>query len=114
MPARLRGLDQPYKLLIREHTPLVSAFRPRLGLDVVAPQVGQRVLEATVGDQPLDPERVYRVITIDYLATGGDGQEAFPEGTNVAYGDGEVWAVADYVRDHSPVDAKVEGRIVQR
>jgi 5'-nucleotidase/UDP-sugar diphosphatase len=76
--------------------------------------VGQRVLEATVGDQPLDPERVYRVVTIDYLATGGDGQEAFLEGTNVAYGDGEVWAVADYVRDHSPVDAKVEGRIVQR
>jgi 5'-nucleotidase/UDP-sugar diphosphatase len=76
--------------------------------------VGQRVLEATVGGQPLDPERVYRVVTIDYLASGGDGQVAFMEGTNVAYGDGEVWAVADYVRDHSPVDAKVEGRIVQR
>jgi 2',3'-cyclic-nucleotide 2'-phosphodiesterase (5'-nucleotidase family) len=76
--------------------------------------VGQRVLEATVGGQPLDPERDYRVVTIDYLASGGDGQEAFLEGTNVAYGDGEVWAVADYVREHSPVDAKVEGRIVQR
>jgi 2',3'-cyclic-nucleotide 2'-phosphodiesterase (5'-nucleotidase family) len=76
--------------------------------------VGQRVLEATVGGQPLDPERVYRVVTIDYLATGGDGQEAFLDGTNVAYGDGEVWAVADYLDDHSPVDPKVEGRIVQR
>mgnify|MGYP001823750129 CR=1 FL=1 len=76
--------------------------------------VGQRVLEATVGGRPLDPERNYRVVTIDYLASGGDGQEAFLDGTNVAYGDGEVWAVADYVRKHSPVDAKVEGRIVQR
>jgi 5'-nucleotidase/UDP-sugar diphosphatase len=76
--------------------------------------VGQRILEATVGGQPLDPERIYRVVTIDYLATGGDGQEVFLGGTNVAYGDGEVWAVADYVRDHSPVDANVEGRIVQR
>jgi hypothetical protein len=54
------------------------------------------------------------VVTIDYLASGGDGQEAFLDGTNVAYGDGEVWAVADYVRKHSPVDAKVEGRIAQR
>ena len=34
---------------------------------------GQRVLEATVGGEPLDPARVYRVVTIDYLAGGGDG-----------------------------------------
>jgi 2',3'-cyclic-nucleotide 2'-phosphodiesterase (5'-nucleotidase family) len=76
--------------------------------------VGQRILEATAGGEPLDPERVYRVVTIDYLASGGDGQETFLEGTNVVYGDGEVWAVADYVREHSPVEPEVEGRIVQR
>lgn len=76
--------------------------------------VGQRILEATVGGEPLDPERIYRVVTIDYLASGGDGQQTFLEGTNVVYGDGEVWAVADYVHEHSPVAPKVEGRIVQR
>jgi 5'-nucleotidase/UDP-sugar diphosphatase len=76
--------------------------------------VGQRVLEAAVGGDPLDPERVYRVVTIDYLAAGGDGYEPFLEGANPTYGDPEVWAVAEYVRVHSPVAPQVEGRIVQR
>ena len=75
---------------------------------------GDRILEATVGGEPLDPERLYRVVTIDYLASGGDGQETFLEGANAAYGDTEVWVVAQYIRDHSPVHPKMEGRITQR
>ena len=75
---------------------------------------GDRILEATVGGKPLDPAQSYRVVTIDYLASGGDGQETFLEGSNPAYGDTEVWVVAEYIRDHSPVHPKVEGRIVQR
>ncbi|MFC2015963.1 bifunctional metallophosphatase/5'-nucleotidase, partial [Chloroflexota bacterium] len=73
--------------------------------------VGERVVEATVGGEPLDPERVYRLVTIDYLAAGGDGQETFLEGSNLAYGDSEVWAVAQYIREHSPVDPQVERRM---
>jgi 2',3'-cyclic-nucleotide 2'-phosphodiesterase (5'-nucleotidase family) len=71
----------------------------------------RRVLEATIGGQPLDPEKTYRVVTIDFLAGGGDGFKTFLDGTNVAYGDEEVWAVAEYIRAHSPVDPRVEGRI---
>jgi 5'-nucleotidase/UDP-sugar diphosphatase len=73
--------------------------------------VGQRVWEVTIGEEPLDRQRTYRVVTIDYLASGGDGFETFLDGKNRAYGDGEVWAVATYIRAHSPVDPKVEGRI---
>jgi 2',3'-cyclic-nucleotide 2'-phosphodiesterase (5'-nucleotidase family) len=72
---------------------------------------GQRILEATVGGEPLDPERLYRVVTIDYLASGGDGQDTFTEGTNLSYGDTEVWAVAEYIGANSPIDAQIEGRI---
>ena len=75
---------------------------------------GQRITEAIVGQEPLDPARVYRVVTIDYLAGGGDGQETFLEGANPTYGDTEVWAVAEYIRAHSPVDAQIEGRIQGR
>jgi 5'-nucleotidase/UDP-sugar diphosphatase len=75
---------------------------------------GKRILEASVGGRPLDPGGIYRVVTIDYLAGGGDGQETFLEGANPAYGDTEVWAVAEYIRANSPVHPKVEGRIVQR
>jgi 5'-nucleotidase/UDP-sugar diphosphatase len=74
---------------------------------------GQRVVEATVGGEPLDPDKPYRVVTIDYLVGGGDGQGTFLEGTNPTYGDAEVWAVAEYIRAHSPVDPKVEGRITR-
>jgi 5'-nucleotidase len=76
--------------------------------------VGQRVLEVSVGGAPLDPDRTYRVATIDYLASGGDGYETFLEGANVAYGDTEVWVVAQHIEAHSPVNPQVEGRIVQR
>jgi 5'-nucleotidase/UDP-sugar diphosphatase len=80
----------------------------------MAKPMGQRVEEVTVGGEPLDPARVYRVVTIDYLAAGGDGQETFLEGENPTYGDGEVWVLAEYIRAHSPVDARVERRMVGR
>jgi len=53
-------------------------------------------------------------VTIDYLLTGGDGHTEFKAGTNVIFGDIEVDAVAAYLTAHSPVDPKVEGRIVQQ
>ncbi len=75
---------------------------------------GQRVSSATVGGAPLDPRRVYHVATIDYLLLGGDNHAEFKSGSNVIYGDIEVDVVAAYMRAHSPVDPKVEGRIVQQ
>jgi 2',3'-cyclic-nucleotide 2'-phosphodiesterase (5'-nucleotidase family) len=89
---------------------LVSGMNFRFDMSRPA---GERVVEVTAGGEPLDPARLYRVVTIDYLASGGDGQETFLEGSNPAYGDTEVWAVAQYIQDHSPVHPKVEGRIVQ-
>jgi 2',3'-cyclic-nucleotide 2'-phosphodiesterase (5'-nucleotidase family) len=75
---------------------------------------GQRLLEATVGGKPLDEARVYHVVTIDYLYGGGDGHTEFRDAANVIYGDIEVDAVSAYMTAHSPLDPKVEGRIVQR
>jgi 5'-nucleotidase/UDP-sugar diphosphatase len=75
---------------------------------------GQRITEAALGGEPLEKERVYRVVTIDYLAGGGGGQETFLEGTNPTYGDTAVWAVAEYIRANSPVDPQIEGRIQGR
>jgi len=74
----------------------------------------ERVLSATVGGAPLDPARIYRVVTIDYLYTGGDGHAGFKSGTNVKVGDTEVDAVAAYIAANSPVHPKIEGRIVQQ
>ncbi len=96
--------SSPGKMLVAGMTFEFDMSRPK----------GKRILEATVGGAPLDPAELYRVVTIDYLASGGDGQETFPEGTNPAYGDSEVWVVAQYIQDNSPVHPVVEGRIIQR
>jgi 5'-nucleotidase/UDP-sugar diphosphatase len=80
----------------------------------MARSAGQRVTDVMIGDQPLDPDRVYRVVTIDYLASGGDGFDTFLEGANPAYGDPVVSVVADYIQSHSPVHPKREGRITQQ
>ncbi|HVR88370.1 MAG TPA: bifunctional UDP-sugar hydrolase/5'-nucleotidase [Candidatus Limnocylindria bacterium] len=75
---------------------------------------GRRLVSATVGGQPIDDARAYHVATIDYLYGGGDGHTEFKEGTNVIYGDIEVDTVSAYMTAHSPLDPKVEGRIVMR
>lgn len=72
---------------------------------------GSRVTSAAVGGQPLDPARIYRVMTIDYLLTGGDGQTTFTLGANVVYGDPCIDVVASYIKAHTPVNPRVEGRI---
>ena len=75
---------------------------------------GQRLLASSVGATPLEPTRLYHVVTIDYLLTGGDGHAEFRDGTNVIFGDIEVDAVAAYMTAHSPLDPRVEGRIVSQ
>lgn len=40
---------------------------------------GRRVLTAQVNGEPLQPEREYRVATLDFIAAGGDGYRAFGE-----------------------------------
>ena len=75
---------------------------------------GQRVSSAFIGGAAIDAARVYHVVTIDYLLLGGDDHTEFKAGTNVIYGDVDVDAVAAYLQAHSPVDPKVEGRIVQQ
>ena len=74
---------------------------------------GQRVLRATVGGKPLDPARIYRVATIDYLLGGGDGHAVFTKGTNVVYGDVDVDAVSPYIQARSPVSPVSPGRVTQ-
>ncbi|MCI9608549.1 MAG: bifunctional metallophosphatase/5'-nucleotidase [Muribaculaceae bacterium] len=77
------------------------------GFDVMAGRLGDGVSNASavfdpatgkctqiyIGGKPLDPEKTYRVATIDYLATGGDYMRSFKNATetgrssNVLYDD---------------------------
>ncbi|ETN67026.1 5' nucleotidase [Anopheles darlingi] len=62
---------------------------------------------------PVDPFAVYRVITVSYLADGGDGFEIFPRyGQNrVVAPIGDAEAFERYVHSRSPVAPQLEARM---
>ena len=62
---------------------------------------------------PIGDSDTVRLVTNDFMYTGGDGYTIFASGTNVAQpGDDLLQVAIDYVKAHSPVDPQVEGRIV--
>ncbi|MGB9857042.1 MAG: bifunctional metallophosphatase/5'-nucleotidase [Dictyoglomaceae bacterium] len=83
----------------------------RVKYDMTKP-VGQRVVEVYVGDKPLELDKVYRVVTNDFLAAGGDNFVTFKEGKNLVYGDMLRDVFVEYLKKHSPISPKVEGRSV--
>jgi 5'-nucleotidase / UDP-sugar diphosphatase len=79
--------------------------------DLTAPE-GSRVKELAIGGKPADRLRIYRVTTNDFLAAGGDRFGMFREGKNAVVGDDIREAVLVYLKKHSPVSPRTEGRIV--
>ena len=62
---------------------------------------------------PIGPADTVRLVTNDFMYTGGDGYTVFTQGTNVLQpGDDLLQVAIDYVKAHSPVAPVVEGRIV--
>lgn len=75
--------------------------------------IGQRVLSIEVGGQPLDPDRKYKVVTNSFLASGTGEYGVFTEGEDIEDSYLPLRdVIARHIRRHSPVDARVEGRIV--
>jgi len=66
-----------------------------------------------VGAGPVGPSDTVRFVTNDFMFTGGDGYAAFEDGTDVLQpGDALLDVAIEYITAHSPVDPKVEGRVV--
>jgi 2',3'-cyclic-nucleotide 2'-phosphodiesterase (5'-nucleotidase family) len=62
---------------------------------------------------PVGPTDTVRIVTNDFMFTGGDGWTALAGGTNVLQpGDGLLEITIEYITANSPVDPVVEGRIV--
>ncbi|MGQ9678730.1 MAG: bifunctional metallophosphatase/5'-nucleotidase [bacterium] len=74
---------------------------------------GERVLSVFVNGEPLDSTRIYSVATNSYLAAGSGDYWIFAEGQEVEDSYLPLRdVIADYIRRHSPVDSRIEGRIV--
>lgn len=78
----------------------------------------KRLLNATVGGKKIDPEAMYRVATIDYLAEGNDKMTAFRNAKSKTLPANDLLrdALLNYVKECERkgvfVQARVEGRIV--
>ncbi|MGS0685796.1 5'-nucleotidase C-terminal domain-containing protein [Nakamurella sp. GG22] len=63
---------------------------------------------------PIGPTDTIRIVTNDFMYTGGDGYTALRDGTDVLLtGNPLLDIVIDDIRDNSPISAAVEGRIVR-
>ena len=71
--------------------------------------VGSRLITLSIGGQPIDLTKTYKITTLDYLASGGDN--FWPAQTNFVILDpiDVVWA--KYVTARSPVNYDLQGRI---
>ncbi len=80
--------------------------------------VGHRIVSAEVRNadgtySPIDPNATYKVAANNYIRHGGDGYSMFKEHAINPYDYGPLLAdvVIDYIKAHSPVSVKLEGRI---
>jgi len=89
------------------------------GINMVISPDGD-LLSVVLNGQPIDSKKDYRVVTIDYLAQGNDGMNAFQKGFNVISpkdkDSNTRFLIMKYFREMEAqgkaVSSKVEGRIV--
>jgi 2',3'-cyclic-nucleotide 2'-phosphodiesterase (5'-nucleotidase family) len=65
------------------------------------------------GSTPVGPTDTVRIVTNDFMFTGGDGYTAFANGTDVVQRDVILDIAIEYITAHSPVAPVVEGRVVK-
>jgi len=91
----------------------------RFGFDPARPK-GARVFDVTVRDGdawvPIDPARVYGVVTNNYVRGGGDGFRMFATEARNAYDFGPDLAdlLAAYLGANSPFTPSLDGRIARQ
>ncbi|WP_135822174.1 bifunctional metallophosphatase/5'-nucleotidase [Halostella litorea] len=75
---------------------------------------GDRIVEAQVGGEALDPEATYTMATNNFTATGGDGYTMLQDATRIIdANEGELLSVivANSVEAEGTISPEVEGRI---
>lgn len=72
---------------------------------------GSKIISLKVGDEDLDEARDYRVVTLDFLAGGGDN--IFEKQTEYISLDTQDEVLVMYLNAHDPIEAELEERIVE-
>ena len=72
-----------------------------------------RVVEVLVNGEPINSDKVYTVVTNDFMAAGGDGYASFKEAKSSKWVTGN-WMrddLVEYIKAHPEVNVTVDGRI---
>lgn len=71
------------------------------------------LLKASISSKPIDPERTYRIATIDYLAEGNDKMVAMKAAIHIRHTPRLLNEILmSYVQEHKTINAAIEGRII--
>ncbi len=102
---------------VSEHADVAGRFPQVAGLSYtfdLSKDVGSRISDVTVGGAPIDPAKVYGVVSNDFIRNGGDGYSMFVDAEN-AYDFGPDLAdvVAEYLAANAPYTPYTDGRITQ-
>ena len=103
---------------VSQHEDVAGRFPQVAGMtfafDVSQP-VGSRISDVKVGGAPLDPNKVYGVVSNNFIRGGGDGYRMFRDAMNVYdYGPDLADVLAEYMAANAPVEPYLDGRIVQK
>ncbi|WP_432450660.1 bifunctional metallophosphatase/5'-nucleotidase [Aliiroseovarius marinus] len=81
----------------------------------VSKEAGSRVSDVMVGGAPIDPAKVYGVVSNNYVRNGGDGYKMFRDAEK-AYDFGPDLAdvTAEYMAKMGPVKPMLDGRITKK
>ena len=83
---------------------------------LIEPTALEGLLEAlrARGFTPVGPTDTVRLVTNDFMLTGGDGYTVLTQATDVLQpGDGLLEITIEYIAANSPVAPVVEGRLVR-
>lgn len=72
---------------------------------------GSRVTEVKVGNSPLEPDKIYKLATNDFMAVGGDEYTMLKEGKTLGEYPGLDDILAGYIQKYEVKDAAAKGRI---
>ncbi|RPB17436.1 5'-nucleotidase [Morchella conica CCBAS932] len=70
---------------------------------------GSKLISLEIGESPVEMDKEYTIVTLDFLAGGGDN--FWPIKTDFATLDTQDEVLRQYITKESPVDIKLDGRI---
>lgn len=81
----------------------------------VSQPAGSRISDVMVGGAPIDPAKVYSVVSNNYVRNGGDGYDMFKDAENAYdFGPDVADVTADFLATQGPYTPYTDGRITAK